>query len=130
VTNPSEVNSGRIPVTGSRQLDDKDASSENGFASVLKFDPVKVQAGLKFAMNLPNDTFVHRDRMQPIQLTARQCDGQPLPGWLTFDPTMRAFSGQPPKNAAGLLDLVVIAQDTKGHQLRARITLVLEPVSQ
>ena len=129
MTTPSQATNGRSPVTGSRQLDDKEASSENGFASVLKFDPVKVSAGMKFEMNLPNDTFVHRDPTQPIQLTARQCDGRPLPSWLTFDPTMRAFSGQPPKTLAGLLDLVVLARDVKGHEVLARITLVLNPVS-
>ena len=50
---------------------------------------------------------------QSLTYAARLSSGQALPGWLSFDPTSRAFSGTAP-GAAQNLNITVTATDTSG----------------
>ncbi len=46
-----------------------------------------------------------------ITYTATLSNGSPLPGWLSFDPATRTFSGTPPAGSAGTLAIKVTGSD-------------------
>ena len=59
---------------------------------------------------LPAGTFADVDNAT-LALTATLADNTALPGWLSFDSASRSFSGTPPLNFNGVLDLKVTASD-------------------
>ncbi|EFO28694.1 outer membrane adhesin like protein [Roseibium sp. TrichSKD4] len=71
---------------------------------------------------LPEDAFTDVDG-DTLTLSATQADGSDLPGWLSFDAQTRAFSGTPPLNFNGSLDITVTASD---GALSASDTFTLE----
>ena len=46
-----------------------------------------------------------------LSFTATLANGDPLPGWLSFDSATQTFSGTPPANFNGQFDLTVTASD-------------------
>lgn len=59
---------------------------------------------------VPADTFADVDG-DVLTLSATLADGTPLPGWLTFDAATRTFSGTPPQDFNGEIQLKVTASD-------------------
>src|SRR6185503_6300986 len=61
------------------------------------------------------------------QLTyeARRPDGTPLPAWITFDARNLTFSGTPPKDAYGRLEIVIRATDVAGNTADADFTVLI-----
>ncbi len=59
---------------------------------------------------LPAGTFTDADT-PTLTLTARLADGSPLPRWISFDSATRTFSGTPPTEFSGTLDIRVFATD-------------------
>jgi len=57
---------------------------------------------------IPADTFADVDG-DALTLTARLASGDPLPGWLSFDGSR--FTGTPPADFNGFVDLEVVASD-------------------
>jgi hypothetical protein len=55
--------------------------------------------------------FYGSDPGEQLTYEATTIGGGPLPPWLTFDPLRLIFTGTPPDDAAGTLDLVVTATD-------------------
>jgi filamentous hemagglutinin family protein len=121
---PTDATDGGTYLSCNRQMPDNSATNDNGFTSVLRFEPVKVQVGARFDWTLPSNTFVHSKPAQSVQLQARQFDGQSLPAWLRFDPGTRTFSGRPPEDVQDALQVMVVAQDASGSESCARATLV------
>jgi Ca2+-binding RTX toxin-like protein len=66
-----------------------------------------------FSFTVPADTFVDPDAEGTLAYSATLADGDPLPGWLSFDPATRTFSGTPP-NGVGPVSLKVTATDDGG----------------
>ena len=74
------------------------------------------QAGSPFSFTIPANTFADVDgrfdgSSGPLVLSAVLSDYNPLPAWLNFDPNTGTFSGTPPANFAGDLDVRVRAYD-------------------
>ncbi len=66
--------------------------------------------GAALSIMVPGNLFSDADG-DPLTLTATLAGGAPLPSWLTFDPNGGTFSGTPPAEATGALDIVVTASD-------------------
>jgi Ca2+-binding RTX toxin-like protein len=61
---------------------------------------------------IPASAFYDLDLADGMTFAATLADGSALPGWLTFNPTTRTFSGTPPVGAIGtVLDIKVTATD-------------------
>ncbi|WP_459789032.1 putative Ig domain-containing protein [Alteriqipengyuania sp. 357] len=70
--------------------------------------PVSVQEDSAFDFALPTDAFIDADG-DDLVLTATLADGTVLPDWLVFDG--ERFTGTPPQDFNGTLDLRVTASD-------------------
>lgn len=82
-------------------------------------------AFVSFAM--PERTFTDVDG-DALNLSARLTDGSALPSWLSFDAITGTFSGQPPADFNGALEVEVMAAD--GGLLAAeRFILTITPVN-
>jgi hypothetical protein len=60
---------------------------------------------------LPANVFTDVDG-DALVLSAKLADGSALPSWLLFDPATRTFSGTPPLNFNGVLQVAVTASDS------------------
>lgn len=74
---------------------------------------------------LPADLFTDVDSAA-LTLTSTLADGSPLPAWLSFDGS--TFSGTPPQDFNGNLQVAVIASDGE-DQTQAEFELVITPVN-
>ncbi len=63
-----------------------------------------------FAFTVPANTFDDADDAG-LNLTATLTNGDPLPGWLSFDPATGAFSGTPAAGDVGTITIEVTATD-------------------
>ena len=63
-----------------------------------------------------------------LTLSATLADGSPLPGWLSFDAPSRTFSGTPPQEFSGTLDIRVTASDGMAS-VSDTFTLTINPVN-
>ncbi|MGE5657358.1 MAG: putative Ig domain-containing protein [Actinomycetota bacterium] len=79
-----------------------------------------------FNFTLPANTFIDPDG-DALTLSASLANSNPLPSWLTFNPTTRQFSGTPPKGSRGSLAIAVTATDPKGSSVSTTFTLTIEP---
>jgi hypothetical protein len=70
--------------------------------------------GAAFSYALSPDTFQDPDAGDHLSMTAAQSNGQPLPHWLTFDPTTETLNGIPAAADAGNLDISIKATDPAG----------------
>lgn len=66
--------------------------------------------GTAFSYVVPAGAFTDPDAGTVLSYSATMADGTPLPGWLSFNATTRAFGGTPP--AAGTFSVKVTARDT------------------
>ncbi|HNT54340.1 MAG TPA: Ig-like domain-containing protein [Anaerolineaceae bacterium] len=69
-------------------------------------------SGLGYNYIIPVDAFIDRDG-DVLSYTAGLENGDPLPGWLSFDPTTRRFSGLAP-DLAVTYSIVITASDPGG----------------
>ncbi len=79
--------------------------------------------GAAFSLVVPANSFSDPDDGDTLTYAARQSDGNPLPVWLNFDSTTRTFTGTPPNNSNGNIDIEVVTTDSGG--LTAADTFVL-----
>ncbi|MBS0337960.1 MAG: putative Ig domain-containing protein [Proteobacteria bacterium] len=73
-----------------------------------------VQADKQF--QLPPEAFAHTDPNATIKLEARQSNGEPLPGWLSFNPGNGTFSGAPPDGKPTPVEVQVLARDNQARE--------------
>jgi Ca2+-binding RTX toxin-like protein len=85
------------------------------------------QEDVLYRFQVPGDTFNDTDLGDTLSYSATVTDGAVLPGWLTFDPLTRTFSGTPDDIDVGVLDLNVTATD--GTNLSASDTFQLTIVN-
>lgn len=67
-----------------------------------------------FSLTLPADLFSDPDASDEIQVVVRLANGDPLPAWLSFDPTSHTLSGRPANDDVGDLAIVVEGKDHFG----------------
>lgn len=66
-----------------------------------------------FSFNVPENTFYDHDAGDVLSYSSTLSDGNPLPGWLTFNPETRQYSGI--ATVAGTLNIKVTVMDVAGH---------------
>lgn len=86
------------------------------------------QTGNSFSFALPQGTFSDVDDAS-LQLSATLTNGDPLPSWLTFDPSNGTFDGTPPAGSQGALDISVTATDGSGENVSDEFRLTIEEES-
>jgi Ca2+-binding RTX toxin-like protein len=74
----------------------------------------RADAGLPFTLEFAEDAFVDPDFGDQVVLSATLANGDPLPGWLNFDPQTRRFTGVAGNADSGTLAVTVIAMDRAG----------------
>lgn len=76
----------------------------------------------KLTYTLAEDTFHTANKDDKLTYSARLADGKPLPGWLSFNPQTRTFSGTPSNDDVGMLNVEISAKG-KGGSANQRFTL-------
>ncbi|WP_439546592.1 putative Ig domain-containing protein [Sandarakinorhabdus sp.] len=93
-------------------------------------NPIVVQSVMEdtaWSYVVPVTTFSDVDNAaETLTLSATSGDGTALPAWLSFNPATRTFSGTPPQDFNGALDLRVTASD---GELSVSDTFTLNVVS-
>ena len=84
-----------------------------------------LKEGSPFRYIVPAATFTDPDTADVLSLSATLEDGQPLPGWLTFDPATGSLTGTPGTNQAGIFQVAIIATDRQGASVTAPLTLTV-----
>jgi Ca2+-binding RTX toxin-like protein len=79
------------------------------------------------SVTLPQGLFTDVDG-DTLLLSARLTSGEPLPTWLSFNPTSRSFSGTPPQDFNGVLRIEVIGSDGTFSET-TNFTLRVSPVN-
>jgi hypothetical protein len=78
-----------------------------------------IDPGRVTTFNLPSDAFAHTRSEAILTLVARQSNGQPLPGWVLFNPQAGTFTVTPPPGFTGELEIQVTARDNDGREAAA-----------
>ncbi|MEQ1539282.1 MAG: tandem-95 repeat protein, partial [Sphingorhabdus sp.] len=79
-----------------------------------------------FSFTVPAGSFADVDG-DVLVLTATLGDGSALPSWINFDPATRTFTGTPPANFDGQIDVRVTAADGAGGSVSDQFTLDILP---
>ena len=78
-----------------------------------------------FNYQIPDTVFVDPNISDTLTFTATRVGGAPLPGWLTFDPASRTFSGAPALANVGTVDIEVTATDGGGESVADSFTVTV-----
>jgi hypothetical protein len=93
------------------------AGVNHGF--VAEFNPggaipdMSVNAGFGFNLSFPPELFSDPDG-DALSYSAVLSNGDPLPGWLSFDPNIRTLSGNPTAADLGITEITFRAMDPSG----------------
>ncbi len=68
-------------------------------------------AGYAFSYKFASTAFADDDRDEVMTYTATRVNGDALPGWLSFNPATRTFSGVPAESDLGMVQVKVTAKD-------------------
>lgn len=72
---------------------------------------------LAFTFTVPDNAFVDVDAGDVLALSAERDNGDPLPGWLAFDPATQTFAGTPGNGDVGSLRVRLTAMDQAGARI-------------
>jgi hypothetical protein len=72
---------------------------------------------------IPSGIFQNSDPTLPLTIEARMPGGAPLPSWLNFDPRAMVFSGTPPMNVFGTINVILVARDPFGNETIAEFRI-------
>ncbi|MFH1870442.1 MAG: calcium-binding protein [Pseudomonadota bacterium] len=75
---------------------------------------VDATEGEPIAFGIPEGTFYDANPFDVLTLSVQLENGDPLPSWLSFDPSTKVLAGTPGSDAAGNLRLLVTAEDVRG----------------
>ncbi len=81
--------------------------------------------GFPFSFTVPTNTFSDVDQGEILTYSATLSTGNPLPSWLTFNPSTLTFSGTPTIGDLGNLTIQVIATDRAGASAIAPLALTI-----
>ena len=90
-------------------------------------DQSTTQGGL-FTFMVPDDSFVDVDAGDTFTYHATRADGTALPTWLTFNPSIRMFSGTPQGPDIGTIDVRVTATDSGTLSVSDVFALTILPI--
>ena len=82
-----------------------------------------------FSFTLPVNTFTDIDAGDVLVLSATLANGDPLPGWLSFDAATGTFSGTPANGDVGALNVRVAARDAAGASASSVFALAISNVN-
>ena len=136
---PTNENVGEVTVTVTATDNNSESISNNFTLTVENVNdaptlnnPIPSQTATEdadFSFTFPEDTFNDVDPGDTLTYTATLADGSELPGWLTFDPATRTFSGTPTNNDVGEVTVTVTATDTGAESISNNFTLTVENVN-
>ena len=89
-----------------------------------------LKAGSAYSFTLPTSTFVEAIAGDTLMYTVTQANGQPLPSWLSFNPSTMSFSGAPTDQTIGTLQLKVTATDKGGLNASTTFAMNVLPTYQ
>ena len=124
-----------------RLISDEDADYASSEASqreedenslrVQKTIPIQsVISGDSIEYTVPIDTFIHSDSTAEVTLVANMLDGSEIPEWLSFNPSSGEFTGVPPAEFSGELQIYVIARDEVGRQAETILSIKINSEDQ
>ncbi len=76
-----------------------------------------------FVYTYPADLFVDIDPGDQLSYSATLTDGTELPSWLTFDPQIHSFYGQPSISDTGVYPIKITATDLSGASAETQFTI-------
>ncbi len=79
-----------------------------------------------YSFTVPTQTFTDQDVGDTLTYSATLNDGNPLPSWLSFNPSTRVFSGTPTVSDAGSHSVKVSATDNAGAKASSSFNLVAQ----
>ncbi|WP_414756249.1 FG-GAP-like repeat-containing protein, partial [Anabaena sp. CCY 9910] len=132
-TNPGSVTVGDFDGNGVQDLAVANVNSDNvsvllnttNFSSPPTVaNPITNQTtttGTAFNFQIPANTFA--DPGDTLTYTATLGNGNPLPSWLSFNPTTGTFTGNPTRNQIGSLSIKVTATDTTDLSIETTFNL-------
>jgi hypothetical protein len=82
-----------------------------------------------FNFTFSENIFIDEDTGDSLTYAAAQEDDSPLPGWLSFDPASRKFTGTPTNNDVGTITITVIAYDSFSLTASDSFHLIVNPVN-
>jgi hypothetical protein len=108
------------------------AAGRNGDL-LVPYVPIRDQrhaSGQPLDFRVPGDAFAHTDPHAVVRLSATLASGEPLPAWLAFDRVGGRFSGTPPDDFSGTLDVRIVARDDHGleAQTHVKLSFVRSPI--
>lgn len=75
------------------------------------------------SFSIPTGLFKHSDTNAKVVVTASLSSGNPLPGWIKFEPASGKFTANPPEGSEGVLDIKISARDDKGKEAATNFKL-------
>ena len=89
-----------------------------------------ISAGNAWSYALPATLFSEAVAGDTLTYKATLANGNPLPGWLTFDPLRQTFNGTPTDQTTGTLALTVTATDMGGLATSTALNVQVNPTYQ
>jgi len=106
-------------------------ASVNDAPNVLTAIPAqRATAGTPFRLLVPDNAFRDGDVGDALIYSATLANGDPLPGWLAFEPTTRTFSGTPAQEDAASLRINIRATDRAGASASLVFVLAIATTNQ
>ena len=106
-------------------------ASVNDAPNVLTAIPAqRATAGTPFRLLVPDNAFRDGDVGDALTYSATLANGDPLPGWLAFEPTTRTFSGTPAQEDAASLRINIRATDRAGASASLVFVLAIATTNQ
>ncbi|MFP4157622.1 MAG: YDG domain-containing protein, partial [Opitutales bacterium] len=102
-----------------------DTAGDNDFTRVAEPGSLEVALGRSFRFKLPGDIFEHSNPKEPITVEAFRANGNPLPGWLQYNPLLQTFSGKADEGQEDL-EIILRARDSQGNEVETSIRLKFE----
>ena len=90
----------------------------------------RATAGTPFRLLVPDNAFRDGDVGDALTYSATLANGDPLPGWLAFEPTTRTFSGTPAREDAASLRINIRATDRAGASASLAFVLAIATSNQ
>lgn len=84
-------------------------------------------AGEPFTFTVPDNIFFDDDNKVPLIYDSRMLNGNPIPGWLVFDPETRTFSGTPSETGELTVSVVVTDSDKATAFCPVKIIITARP---
>ena len=99
----------------------------NDAPEIASIDPLSGMEDIRFVGQLAPALFSDIDG-DALALDVRSAGGDPIPDWLTFDPSTNGLFGQPPADFEGAVALEVVVDDGTVQIVRG-FQLIIDPVN-